>query len=108
MAESSFNPADQAARINNAAASGDTTIVAAPGSGKRIRVHCLRLSVAGAVVVQIKTGTTVREVFNFAAAGNYALDLRVSPYYVAAENEAIVINASGAVQVDGRIEYTAG
>lgn len=100
-----LNPAGQRLRIN-VAASGDTALVAA-AAGRRTRVHALRLSVAGAVVVQIKAGSTVLEVFNFAAAGTMPpLDLRAAAYFGTAENEALNINLSGAVQVDGAIEYT--
>jgi hypothetical protein len=96
---------DQTLRINTAA-SGDTTLVAAV-TGATTKVYGLRLSVAGAVIVQIKRGSTVLEVFNFAAAGTMApLDLREEPYYRTASNEALVINLSGAVQCNGVLEYT--
>lgn len=90
----------------NVAASGDTALVAA-ATGLRCRVHGLRLSVAGAVIVQIKAGATVLETFNFAAAGTMApLVLRFQPYYETAANQALNINLSGAVQVNGALEYT--
>jgi hypothetical protein len=89
----------------NTAASGDTTLVAAQ-TGKAVRVYSLRLNVAGAVIVQIKTGSVVREVFNFSGAGGgVVLELRQQPYYSTANGEALVINLSGAVQVDGQVEY---
>jgi hypothetical protein len=88
------------------AASGDTALVAA-ATGLRCRAHGLRLSVAGAVIVQIKAGSTVLEVFNFAAAGTMApLVLRFQHYYETAANQALNINLSGAVQVNGVLEYT--
>ncbi len=90
----------------NVAASGDTELVAAV-SGARCRVHALRLSVAGAVMVSIKRGSTVLETFNFAAAGVMPpLELRYQPYYVTAANEALNISLSGDVQVNGALEYT--
>lgn len=90
----------------NTAASGDTTLVAA-SAGQSCKVHGLRLSVAGAVIVSIKRGSTVLEVFNFAAAGTMApLVLRFQPYYQTATNEALVINLSGAVQCNGALEYS--
>ena len=59
-----------------------------------------------AVIVQIKRGSTVLETFNFAAAGAMPpLVLRDTPYYQTATNEALVINLSGAVQVNGVLEY---
>ena len=90
----------------NTASSGDNTIVAAVAS-QTTRVHALRLNVAGAVIVQIKDGAgTVLEVFNFAGAGgSMFLDFRGRPYYKTTANTALIINLSGAVQVDGRIEY---
>lgn len=88
------------------AASGDTALVAA-APGLRCRVHGLRLSVAGAVIVQIKTESAVLEVFNFAEAGTMApLTLRFQPYCETAANQALNINLSDAVQCDGVLEYT--
>lgn len=90
----------------NVAASGDTALVAAT-AGLRCRVHGLRLSVAGAVIVQIKAGSTVLETFNFAGAGVMPpLPLRFQHYYETAPNQALNINLSGAVQCNGVLEYT--
>ena len=96
---------DQQLRIDNAAASGDITLVT-PGTGQSVKVHALRLSVAGAVIVTLKRGSTTLEVFNFAGAGSMPpLELRQAPYYQTGAAEALVLNASGAVQVNGRLEY---
>ena len=95
-----------ALRINNAAAAGDTPLVAAV-VGQVTRVYGIRLNVAGATVVQVKRGATVLEVFNFAGAGGAAtFDLRELPYYTTAVNEVLNINSSNAVQVDGQLEYS--
>jgi hypothetical protein len=93
-------------RINNAAAAGDTVVVAA-AAGLVVRAFGLRLSVAGATVVQVKDGAgTVLEVFNFAGAGDSAvLDLRSVPFYLLTAGNAFIINSSAAVQVDGMVEY---
>lgn len=89
----------------NTAASGDTTLVAAVAS-QTTRVHRLKISVAGPVVVQIKDGATVLDVFHFVGNGrNVILDFSSRPWYVTTANTALVINLSGAVQVDGRVEY---
>ena len=97
--------AESRLRINTAA-SGDTKLVAA-APGLRCRVHGLRLSVAGAVIVSIKAGSTVLETFNFVGAGTMApLVLRFQPYYETAANEALNISLSHAVQCDGVLEYT--
>lgn len=91
-------------RINTAAA-GDTVLVAAV-AGQITRVHSLRVSVAGAVIVQVKDGATVLEVFNFAGVGGAViLDFRSRPWYRTTANTALNINLSAAVQVDGRVEY---
>lgn len=98
--------ADNSLTISTAA-SGDTTLIAAGGAGRITRVHGLRLSVAGAVIVSIKRGSTVLEVFDFAAAGVMPpLVLREQPYYLTAADEALVINLSGAVQVNGMLEWS--
>ncbi len=96
-------PAPQ--RINTAAA-GDNTLVAAV-VGQATRVYGLRLSVAGAVDVQIKNGAgTVLEVFHFAGnGGGVVLDLRELPFYTTSANTAFIINLSAAVQVDGVVEF---
>lgn len=95
-----------ALRITNAAASGDTTLVAAV-AGKQTRVYGFRISVAGATIVTMKDGAgTSLEVFNFAGAGGYAFfELREEPYYTGTANTAFILNSSAAVQVDGRLEY---
>lgn len=93
-------------RINNAAAAGDTTLVTAV-VGQAVRAYGLRISVAGATIVQIKRGATVLEVFNYAGVGGATtLDLREEAYYTTNANEALVLNSSAAVQVDGQLEYT--
>ena len=100
-----MRPHEATLRINTAA-SGDTALVAAVAD-KTCKVYGLRLSVAGAVIVSIKAGSTVLEVFNFAAANTMApLVLRFAPYYQTGTNEALNINLSGAVQCNGVLEYT--
>lgn len=89
----------------NVAAIGDTTLVAASAS-QSCKVQGLRLSAAGAVVVTLKRGSTVLEVFNFAGVDRMSLPLRFQPYYQTASNEALIINLSGAVQCNGALEYT--
>jgi len=93
--------------ITNAAASGNTTLVAAVAA-QTTRVHRLRLSVAGACIVKITDGAggTVLETFNFAGnGGGVVLDLSDRPYYKTTANTALVLNVSAAVQVDGVLEY---
>lgn len=93
-------------RINEVT-SGDRTIVAATASVKT-RVYRMKLSVAGAVIVQVKDGAgTVLEVFNFAGnGGSLVLDFSERPWYTGTANTAFILNLSAAVQVDGSLEYT--
>lgn len=90
-------------RVNNAAASGDLTVVAAV-AGQTTRLHRLHLSSPGTVAVQIKRGATVLDVVNLVAGANVVYPFSLDPYVVTAANEALVINASAAVQVDGMAE----
>lgn len=94
-------------RINKAAAA--TTDLVAAVTGQSIRVYGLRMNAAGAVIVSILDGSTVLERFNFGAAGDsFTLDLRQQPYYTTAAGNALAITLSGAVQVDGVVEYSVG
>ncbi len=86
------------------AASGDTQLLAAV-SGQTHRLHALRLSAPAPVTVQLKDGATVLEVFNLVAGVPHHLPLRGRPYHKGTANTALNINLSGAVQVDGRLEY---
>lgn len=83
---------------------GDKTLVAAV-SGQTTRVHRLQLSVAVANTLTIKTGTTVRMVYNLGANGSVTLDFASLPWYTTAANEALVLTVGSANQVDGNIEY---
>jgi len=94
--------APQATRIN-ASASGDATVISAV-AGQVTRVYGLRLSAGSAVTVQIKRGTTVLETLNLQAGNPRVFALRELPYFVTGVNEALVINLSAAVQVDGVVE----
>jgi hypothetical protein len=96
-------PAAPSAIRINAAAAGDNTLVAA-AVGQSTRVYGLRVSAAAAVVVQIKRGATVLETLNLPAGAPRVLELRELPYFVTGVNEALVMNLSSAVQVDGVLE----
>lgn len=93
-------------KITNAAASGDTTLVAATASVKT-RVYRMKLSVAGATIISIKDGAgTTLEKFNFAGDGGaLILDFSARPWYTGTVNTAFILNSSAAVQVDGSLEY---
>lgn len=83
---------------------GDTTVSSATAS-QTTRVHRMRLNVAGATTLTVKSGATVLEVLKFAAAGFLVYDFATRPWYTTAANAALVISNSAAVQVDGVVEY---
>lgn len=83
---------------------GDTTVSSATAS-QTTRVHRMRLSVAGATVLTIKSGSTTLEVLRFPAAGFLIYDFATRPWYVTAANAALVVSNSAAVQVDGVFEF---
>lgn len=90
--------------IVNTAAIGDTTVSTATAS-QTSRVHRMRLNVAGATNLTVKSGATTLEVLKFAAAGFLVYDFSTRPWYVTATNAALVISNSAAVQVDGVVEF---
>ncbi len=90
--------------IVNTAAIGDTTVSTATAS-QTTRVHRMRLNVAGATNLTVKSGATTLEVLKFAAAGFLVYDFSTRPWYVTAANQALVISNSAAVQVDGVVEF---
>lgn len=104
------------AKFKNAAvtltASGDTTVIAAPGAGKAIQIYALHVQPDAAVSFILKAGTTsltgpVPQV----AGGGWVYQL--PPYdptgntfwFEGGDNEAIKINQSGAVNSGGVILY---
>ena len=92
--------------VNNSAASGDLTVVAGTAL-QTVRLHRLKLSVADACIVSIKDGAgTTLDKFNFAGnGGGVVLDFGARPWYTTSAGNALIINVSAAVQVDGRAEY---
>jgi hypothetical protein len=90
-------------------ASGDNTIIAAPGDGRYIAVDHINLFPAAAVTVQFKDGAT-----NYG--GSYPLDTKQpitlenaisdqDGIITMSNNSAFVINLSGAVAVTGFVRY---
>lgn len=95
-------------RIDNAAATGDLTVVPAV-AGQRVRVYALRLTVAGATIVTVRDGATLLERFNFAGnGGGVSFDMRDIAYYITSPGNALIISSTGAFQVDGVVEYSQG
>ena len=98
--------AELAAVVGPISTATDTTIIAAPGTGKRLRIHGLRLSAAAAQKLTVKAGATALEAFNLAAGSQVDLPLRVQPYYTLPENTAFVGTSTTTGGTDGRVEYT--
>lgn len=90
------------------AASGNNTIIAAPGAGYRIKLHTMQmqLEAATATTVLVKSGSTTIGRF-------YAKDEgtgRIKEWPVGrerrlGENEALIFNLSGANQIGYEVEY---
>ena len=97
---------DQAAVIGPISSANTTALVAAPGAGKRIRVHGFRLSAAGAQSATVGNGASAMEVFNLVAGEQVILPLRGQPYYVLAENTALNLVTTTTAVTNGRVEYS--
>jgi hypothetical protein len=93
----------------NTSASGDTTIIAAPGNGKYLAIDHVHIFPASAVTVQFKDGAT-------AYGGSYPLDAKQAitlensmahqkGVFTMSNNSAFVINLGGAVAVTGIVRY---
>lgn len=90
-------------------ASGDNTIIAAPGGGKMICIDFINVLPTSAVTLQMKDGTT-------AYGGAYPLDAKqpfvfensihnIDGIISLSTNSAFVINLGSAVQVGGFVRY---
>jgi hypothetical protein len=93
----------------SAASSGDNTIVAAAGSGVKIRVLSAKLIAAGAVNVRWESGaggTALTGVETIAEAGfGYVLPYSPAGHFETAANTLLNLELSAAVQVSGHITY---
>lgn len=97
-----------AASFDNAAASGDTTAVAA-AAAKVNRVYRLFIVAAGATNITFKCGSTAMTgAMAFAANQGMVLDFQAEPWFECANNTGFVINSSNAVSVTGAVYYTQG
>jgi hypothetical protein len=91
----------------NATSSGDNELVAAPGSGIKIRVLSVA-AVAGvsANTVTFRSATTaISAGFPFAANGGMALNENPNGWFQTAAGEALNVNLSGATLVAVSITY---
>lgn len=92
----------------DSAAGGDIQLVPAPGAKKRIRVVSLSFVVAAAVSIRFKSAANnLSGLMTFGAAGQGVADRGSyeDPIYDCNPNEALIVNASAAVQVGGRVNY---
>jgi hypothetical protein len=91
--------------VVDTAAAGDTQLVAAPTNGRQIRVLSYTLVAAGAVTARLRSAAA-----NKSGAMSLAVSAPVSPsnskaLFTCAQNEALVLNLGGAVQVSGHGSY---
>lgn len=96
------------------AASGDNTVIAAPGTTQSIHIHrlCISNAVATAQAVVVKDGAT-------ALTGAMALQTAVgpplylseaedAPLWVLSQNGAFILNLVNATSVTGFVQYSLG
>lgn len=92
-----------------ATASGSTSVVAAPGAGKKIRVWGYQITSRAAIdEVQLRSASTVMAyVESVAAAGGGICCPPVTgqPYFECAGNEALNVNLSAAGNVGVNVQY---
>jgi hypothetical protein len=93
----------------DAASSGDNTLVAAQGSGNKIRVYSIFLLSAGAVNVRFESGasgTALTGQMNLAANGGFVLPFNPLGWFETAANTLLNLELSGATSVDGCLTYS--
>lgn len=85
------------------ASSGDNTVYLGK-PGRIIRAYEVRITVAAAVIVIAKSGSTELDEWNFGANGDQLiLTKREKPYLVCAEGESLIFNLSGATAIDAMV-----
>lgn len=102
------------AKIDNAAASGNTTIVAAQ-TGKIIRVHAYNIVAAGSVVAKFQSGAGGTDLTGpMSMIVGVSIPAAMQPddiepdacLFQTAAGSLLNLNASGAVQISGHITYS--
>src|SRR5690606_21334272 len=90
-------------------AADDTSIIAAPGAGKRIVVHYLKLwcpsSNSGENTVTVKWGSTGIEENTLAAGEGIAFSFESGYEWVLPANTALVLTTSSAEKVEWSVRY---
>ena len=104
--------ADVDAVLGAAGAVGGGALIAAPGAGKKIRIHGYALSLSAAAVAKFRTaatggGTSLRSV-RASAAGQGGQEQAGRPDYVfeVPENTALFLNVSAAATISGGVTYS--
>lgn len=95
--------------VIDAATSGDNTLLAAQGSGNKIRVHQLMLVAAGTVTVRFESGaggTALSGQMNLVANTGFVLPFSPTGWFETAANALLNLELSAAVSVDGVLQYT--
>lgn len=90
------------------ASSGNNTLVAAAGAGKKIRVTSLYAVAAGAVTVKFQSGaggTDLTGAASLAANGGFVLPYNPAGWFETAANTLLNMSLGGAVQVSGSLTY---
>ncbi len=90
-------------------ASGDTTVIAAPGSGKRIAIDGIYFVVGSAVNIQFVDGATAYGgLLRLGANQSIAIENTIENYdgvMTMSGNSAFIMNQSGAVSTGGFVRY---
>jgi hypothetical protein len=101
------NTAVQYAVIDHAT-SGDNTLLAAQGAGKKIRVLSCFLIAAAAVTVRFESGasgTALTGAMNVAANGGFVLPYNEFGWFETGANALLNLELGGAQSVDGGFSY---
>jgi hypothetical protein len=94
---------------SDAASSGDNTLLAAQGSGNKIRVHSLYLLASGTVTVRFESGaggTALSGQMSLVANSGIVLPFSPAGWFETAANALLNLELSAAISVDGGFQYT--
>src|SRR5262245_44716474 len=93
--------------INNAAAAGDTPVIAAV-AGQRFRIHGYAIQAAGNTTITFNSGATplTGPMTVSGAGGAGGAGYHPGGWFVTGVGEAFIVNSSNAVQVSGHVDYS--
>lgn len=89
----------------NKSSSGDTTLIAAPGAGRFIRVYRVKVMSNGDTNVSLKSGSTVLDGPCPLTDGNGYAEQDDRGAFNCGINEAFIINQTGTAQLGGSCSY---